>query len=83
MSNIDSLAAHLLKQGLWSEAVELYRDELGLTIQQAERIVAGLAEETGITIPGRFMSWLALALGGLSLFLLAGLLQWVASPVAN
>jgi len=76
MSNIDSLATHLLKQGLWSEAVELYRDELGLSIQQAERIVASLAEETGISIPGRLLHWLALAFAGLSLFALAGLLQW-------
>jgi hypothetical protein len=77
MSNLDSLATHLIQQGHWTEAVQLYRDELGLTMQQAEQIVLQLAEETGINYPGRFLYWLALAFAGLSLFGLAGVLQLV------
>lgn len=75
MSNIDSLALHLIQQGHWSEAVHLYRDELGLSLQQAEQIVLQLADETGINSPGRFFYWLAIAAAGLSLFGLAGVLQ--------
>jgi hypothetical protein len=77
MSNIESLASHLIQQGHWTEAVHLYRDELGLTIQQAEQIVQQLADETGVNYPGRFLYWLSLAFAGLSLFGLAGVLQLV------
>jgi hypothetical protein len=77
MPNIDSLATHLIRQGHWTEAVHLYRDEMGLTMQQAEQIVLQLADETGVTYPGRFLYWLSLAFAGLSLFGLAGVLQLV------
>ncbi|MEQ1824402.1 MAG: hypothetical protein ABL921_00575 [Pirellula sp.] len=77
MSNIDSLATHLIQHGHWSEAVHLYRDELGLSMQQAEQIVLQLADETGVTYPGRFLYWLSLAFAGLSLFGLAGALQLI------
>jgi hypothetical protein len=79
MSNLDSLATHLIQQGHWAEAVHLYRDELGLSMQQAEQIVLQLAEDSGLDYPGRFLSWLALAFAGLSLFGLAGVLQFIAS----
>ncbi len=79
MSNIDSLATHLIQQGHWAEAVHLYRDELGLSMQQAEQIVLQLAEESGLNYPGRFLSWFALAFAGLSLFGLAGVLQFIMS----
>jgi hypothetical protein len=79
MSNIDSLATHLIHQGHWAEAVHLYRDELGLSMQQAEQIVLQLAEESGLNYPGRFLYWFALAFAGLSLFGLAGVLQFIVS----
>ena len=79
MSNIDLLATHLIQQGHWSEAVCLYRDELGLSLPQAEETVLQLADSTGIQYPGRFLSWLAIAFAGFSLFGLAGVLQLVLS----
>jgi hypothetical protein len=79
MSNIDSLATHLIQQGHWSEAVCLYRDELGLSLPQAEEIVLQLADNSGIQYPGRFLSWLAIAFAGFSLFGLVGVLQLVLS----
>jgi hypothetical protein len=79
MSNIDSLATHLIQQGHWSEAVCLYRDELGLSLPQAEEIVLQLADSSGIQYPGRFLSWLAIAFAGFSLFGLVSVLQIVLS----
>jgi len=76
MSNIDSLARTLIREGHWSDAVRLYRDELGVSILQAEAKVATLAEENGVLHPGRWASWLAIAFAGFSLFVLAGCLQW-------
>ena len=55
MTNIDSLATHLIQQGQWAEAVCLYRDELGLSLLQAEEIVLQLADESGVLYPGRFL----------------------------
>ena|GEM_PF-712050 len=77
MSNLDSLAMHLIREGHWSDAVFLYRDELGESITQAEQRVAALAEECGVRHPERWMNWLASAIAGFSLFVLAGLLQWL------
>lgn len=77
MPNLEPLAIHLIQQGHWSEAIQLYRDELGLSLQQAERIVLELAEDTGVASPGRFFYWLALAFAGLSLFGLAGVAQYL------
>ena len=79
MSNIDLLATHLIQQGHWSEAVCLYRDELGLSLPEAEETVLQLADSTGIQYPGRFLSWIAIAFAGFSLFGLAGVLQLVLS----
>ncbi len=75
MSTLDSLAIHLIRDGQWSEAVLLYRDELGVTVNQAEAKVVSLAEEYGIFYPGRWLSWLSIAFGGFSLFALAMVLQ--------
>ena len=36
MSNLDSLAIHLIREGQWSEAISLYREELGVSVAQAE-----------------------------------------------
>ena len=77
MSNIDSLATHLIQQGQWAEAVCLYRDEMGMSLPQAEEIVIQLADESGVVYPGRFLSWLAIAFAGLSLFCLVGVLQFI------
>jgi hypothetical protein len=77
MTSIDSLAVHLMRCGQWSEAVRLYRDELGVSVLQAEERVARLADEYGMTHPERWVSWLAIAFGGLSLFALAGILQLI------
>jgi len=76
MSNIESLATHLIQQGHWSEAICLYRDELGLSMSQAEQLVLQLADDSGINHPGKFMYWTAIAFAGLSLFGLAGVLQF-------
>ena len=77
MSNIDSLATHLIQQGQWAEAVCLYRDEMGMSLPQAEEIVIQLADESGVVYPGRFLSWLAIAFAGLSLFCLVCVLQFI------
>ncbi|MFN7291363.1 MAG: hypothetical protein ACK5T6_12305 [Pirellula sp.] len=69
MSTIDSLAIHFLQHGQWSEAVQLYRDELGMSISQAERKVYGLASEYEIHEPKRLLLWLWIALGGFSIIL--------------
>lgn len=75
MSNLDSLAIHLIREGQWSEAILLYRDELGVTVAQAEAKVHALAEEYEILYPGRWAAWLAIAFAGFSLFALVILLQ--------
>jgi hypothetical protein len=76
MPNLEPLAIHLIQQGHWADAVQLYRDELGLSIQQAEQTVLQLAEESGVSNPGRFLYWIAIAFAGLSLFGLAGIAQY-------
>jgi len=75
MSNLDSLAIHLIREGQWTEAILLYREELGVTMMQAESRVVALAEEYDILYPGRWGAWLAIAFGGLTLFGLAAILQ--------
>jgi hypothetical protein len=79
MSNLDSLAIHLIRAGQWSEAIHLYRDEMGLSIPQAEQIVLGLADDYGLKHPQRLMTWVAIAFGGFSLFALASVLQMILS----
>jgi hypothetical protein len=77
MSQLDSLAIHLIREGQWSEAIILYREELGVTMTQAEARVMALAEEYEILYPGRWNTWLAIAFGGLSLFALVSILQLI------
>ncbi len=36
MSNLDTLVQTLIREGLWSDATGLYRDELGVSLTQAE-----------------------------------------------
>lgn len=79
MSHLDSLAIHLIREGHWSEAICLYREELGVSMAQAEAKVLALAEEYEILYPGRWSSWLAVAFAGLSLFALVLLLQMILS----
>ncbi len=79
MSSLDSLAIHLIRAGQWSEAIGLYRDELGISIPQAEEIVAKLADEYSLRHPERFLSWLAIAFGGFSLFAIVAVLQLILS----
>ncbi|MFN7877334.1 MAG: hypothetical protein ACK5PB_18590 [Pirellula sp.] len=69
MSTIDSLAIHFIRHGQWADAVQLYRDELGLSIAQAEMKVYGLASEYEIQEPKRLLLWLWIALGGFSIIL--------------
>ncbi len=77
MSNLDSLAIHLIREGQWSEAVCLYRDELGLSIPQAERLVVHLADEYNLRSPGRLLNWLWIAFGGGLLFFMVAIIDWV------
>jgi len=76
MSNFESLVLTLIREGHWSEAAGLYRDELGVSHTQAEAKVHALAEELGVTDPNRWTQWIAIALAGGSLLVLAGCLQW-------
>jgi hypothetical protein len=69
MSNLDTLVQTLIREGHWSDAAGLYRDELGVSLTQ----------ELGITDPHRWTQWLAIGLAGASLFVLAGCLQWFMS----
>jgi hypothetical protein len=77
MSNLDSLAIHLIREGQWAEAISLYREELGVSVAQAEAKVLALADEYEILYPGRWAAWLTLAFAGLSLFGLVYLMQMV------
>lgn len=79
MTTIDSLAIHFLRHGQWSEAVQLYRDELGMSISQAERKVYGLASEYEIQEPKRLLLWLWIALGGFSVLLFTFFLAGIGS----
>ena len=79
MSNLDSLAIHLIQHGHWAEAICLYQDELGLSNPEAEQLVINLADESGIPYPGRILTWIAIGFAGLSLFGLAGVLQFLLS----
>jgi hypothetical protein len=79
MSNLDTLVQTLIREGLWSDATGLYRDELGVSLTQAEAKVHAVAQELGITDPHRWTQWLAIGLAGASLFVLAGCLQWIVS----
>jgi hypothetical protein len=75
MSSIDSLAIHFIQQGQWAEAVELYREEFGLSSTQAEHRVIGLVHEHDLQHPRRLMSWLWIALGGMSILLFATIIS--------
>lgn len=77
MSNLDSLAIHLIREGQWTEAVSLYRDELGVSFPQAEQLVGRLAEEYGLNTPGRLMNWLWIAFGGGSIFFMVAVLDFI------
>jgi len=79
MSNLESLVQTLIREGHWSEAAGLYRDELGVSHTQAEAKVHALAEELGINDPQRWTQWIAIALAGSALLVLAGCLQWFLS----
>ena len=79
MSNLDTLVQTLIREGHWSDAAGLYRDELGVSLTQAEAKVHSLAQELGLTDPHRWTQWLAIGLAGASLFVLAGCLQWFVS----
>jgi hypothetical protein len=74
MSNLDSLAIHLIREGQWAEAVCLYRDELGLSLPQAEQLVHRLADEYDVHCPRRLLHWLWIALGGALILLMAVLI---------
>ncbi|MCU0714676.1 MAG: hypothetical protein MUD03_00950 [Pirellula sp.] len=77
MSNLDSLAIHLIRAGQWSEAVCLYRDELGLSLPQAEQLVLRISEEYDLKHPGRLLSWLWIALAGFSILCMVALIDWL------
>ncbi|MEI6527157.1 MAG: hypothetical protein WCP62_14095 [Planctomycetota bacterium] len=78
MSNLETLVQTLIREGHWSDAAGLYRDELGVSHTQAEAKVHALAEELGITDPYRWTRWVAIGLAGGALMILAGCLQWYA-----
>ncbi len=75
MPNLESLVQTLIREGHWSEAADLVRDELGVSQPQAEAKVYALAEELGISDPCRWTQWIAIALAASSLLILAGCLQ--------
>ncbi|MFN5103147.1 MAG: hypothetical protein ACK5GJ_10160 [Planctomycetota bacterium] len=75
MANLESLVQTLIREGHWSEAADLVRDELGVSQPQAEAKVYALAEELGISDPYRWTQWIAIALAASSLLILAGCLQ--------
>lgn len=79
MSNLDSLAIHLIREGHWSEAISLYREELGETVAQAEARVFALADEYQILYPRRWIRWLTLGFAGSSLLGLFYLLELILS----
>lgn len=75
MPNFESLVQTLIREGHWSEAAGLVRDELGVSQPQAEAKVHALAEELGVNDPHRWTQWIAIALAASSLLILAGCLQ--------
>ncbi|MFM8570505.1 MAG: hypothetical protein ACKOAU_02800 [Pirellula sp.] len=76
MFHFESLVQTLIREGHWSEAICLYRDELGVSQVQAEARVQALAEELGVTDPYRWTQWIAMGLATCALLVLAGCLQW-------
>ena len=53
------------------------RDELGLTVPQAELLVQRLAEEYELHCPNRLITWLWIALAGFTMFFLGSFLSQI------
>ena len=73
---VEAFAVHLIREGLWREAVALCREEAGLSVAQAEHLVERIALKHGVHRYSRafFVSWIAAC--GFSVLALAGWLEW-------
>jgi hypothetical protein len=73
----EPFAIHLIREGMWREAVHLYREETGVSTAQAEHAIERLALEHGVHRFSRFFFVGVIAMSGISVMLLAGIVKWL------
>jgi hypothetical protein len=71
----EPITIHLIREGLWREAVYLYREEMGVSTVQAEQAIERLALEHGVHRYSRYFFVGMIALSGISVMLLASLIK--------
>mgnify|MGYP003338014173 CR=1 FL=1 len=76
MSNLDGLVVTLIREGHWREAVGLCRDELGVSLIQAEHKVQTIAEETGLQDSNPWSFWLTASFAAVATIAFAYCIQW-------
>ncbi len=73
----ESVALHLIREGHWREAIYLYREETGVNIAVAEQAIEKLALKHGVHRYSRAFFVTLIALCGISVIALAGLIEWL------
>ncbi len=73
----EPFAIHLIREGMWREAVYLYREETGVSMAQAEHAIEKLALECGVHRYSRYFFVGMIAMSGISVVLLAGIVKWL------
>ena len=73
----EPVAVHLIREGQWREAIYLYREETGVNLAIAEQAIERLALKHGIHRYSRGFCVTLIAILGLSLIMLAGLVEWL------
>ncbi len=73
----ESVAVHLIREGQWREAIYLYREETGVNLAVAEQAVERLALQHGVHRYSRGFYIAMIALCGLSVLMLASLIEWL------
>lgn len=73
----ESVAVHLIREGYWREAIYLYREETGVNLAVAEQAIERLALKHGVHRYSRAFFVTLIALCGVSLITLAGLIEWL------
>ncbi len=71
----EPITIHLIREGLWREAIYLYREEMGVSTAQAEQAIERLALEYGVHRYSRYFFVAMIALSGISVILLASIIK--------
>jgi hypothetical protein len=71
----EPVAVHLIREGQWREAIFLYREETGVNLAIAEQAIERLAIKHGVHRYSRAFFVTLIALCGLSVITLAGLVE--------